>query len=89
MSKAGIENGIVVDIGGTSSDAGYLQGGFPKEASTKVKVGGVNTNFQMPDVICKGLGGGSRIRYKEEKGQIVSYLFLVIANNTEIIVNKY
>ncbi|XP_071787711.1 uncharacterized protein [Asterias amurensis] len=69
---SGIENGIVVDIGGTSSDAGYLQGGFPKEASTKVKVGGVNTNFQMPDIICEGLGGGSCIRYKEEKGQIIS-----------------
>ncbi|XP_038073477.1 uncharacterized protein LOC119741694 [Patiria miniata] len=69
---SGVGDGIVVDIGGTSSDVGFLQGGFPKEASTKVKVGGVNTNFQMPDVVCKGLGGGSLVRFSEADGQITS-----------------
>ncbi|XP_022083172.1 uncharacterized protein LOC110975213 [Acanthaster planci] len=71
-SLSGVRDGIVIDIGGTSSDVGFLQGGFPKEASTKVKVGGVSTNFQMPDVVCKGLGGGSRIQFSLESGQITS-----------------
>eukprot|EP00794_Sanderia_malayensis_P007001 gene7000-7786_t len=58
---SGVKDAIIVDIGGTSTDVGVLRKGFPKEASTRVKVGGVNTNFRMPDVHCIGLGGGSII----------------------------
>ncbi|XP_064601180.1 LOW QUALITY PROTEIN: uncharacterized protein LOC135467341 [Liolophura sinensis] len=50
---------IVVDIGGTTTDVGALQNGFPREASSQIKVGGVRTNFRMPDVFSIGLGGGS------------------------------
>ncbi len=52
----------VVDIGGTTSDVGMLQHGFPREASTAVEIGGVRTNFRMPDVCSYGLGGGSLVR---------------------------
>ncbi len=52
---------IVVDIGGTTSDVGVLQKGFPRAAGTAVDVGGVRTNFRMPDVYSIGLGGGTRI----------------------------
>lgn len=52
---------IVVDIGGTTSDVGVLQKGFPRAAGTAVEVGGVRTNFRMPDVYSIGLGGGTRI----------------------------
>ena len=48
----------VVDIGGTTSDVGMLQHGFPREASIAVEIGGVRTNFRMPDVLSFGLGGG-------------------------------
>lgn len=30
----GLQNAIVVDIGGTTTDVGVLRGGFPREAST-------------------------------------------------------
>ena len=50
---------IVVDVGGTTSDVGALVKGFPRPASTTVDVGGVRTNFRMPDVFAIGLGGGS------------------------------
>jgi N-methylhydantoinase A/oxoprolinase/acetone carboxylase beta subunit len=50
---------IVVDVGGTTTDVGALQHGFPREASVEVEVGGVRTNFRMPDVLSVGLGGGS------------------------------
>src|SRR5204862_571936 len=49
----------VVDIGGTTSDVGVLQCGFPREAAVAVDIGGVRTNFRMPDVLSIGLGGGS------------------------------
>jgi N-methylhydantoinase A/oxoprolinase/acetone carboxylase beta subunit len=55
----GLEDAIVVDIGGTTSDIGVLRGGFPRESNMVVEVGGVRTNFRMPDVMAIGLGGGS------------------------------
>lgn len=54
-------NGIVIDIGGTSTDVGALINGFPREASIAVEVGGVRTNFRMPDVMSVAIGGGSVI----------------------------
>jgi N-methylhydantoinase A/oxoprolinase/acetone carboxylase beta subunit len=56
---SGLTDAIVVDIGGTTSDVGALTNGFPREASIVVEVGGVRTNFRMPDVYSFGLGGGS------------------------------
>ena len=57
-----VKEAIVVDIGGTTSDVGMLVHGFPREASIAVKVGGVRTNFRMPDVHSFGLGGGSLVK---------------------------
>ena len=53
---------MVVDIGGTTSDVGMLLHGFPREAAVAVDIGGVRTNFRMPDVLALGLGGGSIVR---------------------------
>ncbi|MDQ0341168.1 N-methylhydantoinase A/oxoprolinase/acetone carboxylase beta subunit [Caldalkalibacillus uzonensis] len=59
---------IVVDIGGTSTDVGIMVKGFPRQSSIAVEVGGVLTNFRMPDLISIGVGGGSIVR--EENGEI-------------------
>jgi N-methylhydantoinase A/oxoprolinase/acetone carboxylase beta subunit len=59
---SGVETCAVVDVGGTTSDIGVLQHGFPREATTEVSVAGIRTNFRMPDVLSLGLGGGSRVR---------------------------
>ncbi len=56
---SGEPEAIVLDIGGTTTDVGLLHKGFPRQASTTVDVGGVRTNFRMPDVFSLGLGGGS------------------------------
>ncbi len=56
-----VDNAIVVDVGGTTADIGMLIEGFPRESSVAVDVGGVLTNFRMPDVLSFGLGGGTRI----------------------------
>jgi N-methylhydantoinase A/oxoprolinase/acetone carboxylase beta subunit len=39
-----------------------LHHGFPRDASIAVEIGGVRTNFRMPDVFSFGLGGGSLVR---------------------------
>lgn len=57
----GLDNAIVVDIGGTTSDIGILQDGFPRESNIVIGVGGVRTNFRMPDILALGLGGGSLV----------------------------
>jgi len=58
---SGVSDAIVVDIGGTTTDVGSLQKGFPRQATVAVEVGGVRTNFRMPDVFSIGLGGGSLV----------------------------
>jgi N-methylhydantoinase A/oxoprolinase/acetone carboxylase beta subunit len=58
---SGLEDGVVVDVGGTTSDIGYLKAGFPREANNAVEVGGVRTLFRMPDLLSIGLGGGTEI----------------------------
>jgi N-methylhydantoinase A/oxoprolinase/acetone carboxylase beta subunit len=59
---SGLKDAMVVDVGGTTSDVGALTHGFPREASVAVDIGGVRTNFRMPDVYSFGLGGGSLVR---------------------------
>ena len=63
---SGIDSALVADIGGTTTDIGMLVNGFPRESSVMVDVGGVRTNFRMPDVLAVGLGGGSRVHAGEE-----------------------
>lgn len=63
---SGVQDAIVIDIGGTTTDVGVLKEGFPRQSSARVKIGGVNTNFRMPDVLSVGLGGGSRVEQLEQ-----------------------
>lgn len=58
-------NAIVVDIGGTTTDIGVLSNSFPRQTSLAVEVGGVRTNYRMPDIYSVGFGGGTRIHHKE------------------------
>ncbi len=57
----GLKEAVVIDIGGTTSDVGFLLHGFPRETSDANDIGGVRTNFSMPDVLSIGLGGGSEV----------------------------
>ncbi len=56
---SGVADGIVVDVGGTSTDVGALVKGFPREAAVAVQLAGVRTNFRMPDMVSIPLGGGT------------------------------
>lgn len=59
---SGLRDAIVIDVGGTTTDVGVLQHGFPRVAALAVDIGGVRTNFRMPDTHSFGLGGGSLVR---------------------------
>ncbi|HAT37362.1 MAG TPA: hydantoinase [Gemmatimonadetes bacterium] len=56
-----LDDAMVVDVGGTTTDIGHLKAGFPREANRTVEVGGVRTLFRMPDLLSLGLGGGSLV----------------------------
>jgi N-methylhydantoinase A/oxoprolinase/acetone carboxylase beta subunit len=59
---ANLSDALVIDVGGTSTDVGILVDGFPRESMHAVEVGGVRTNFRMPDLVSIGMGGGTIVR---------------------------
>ncbi|PYD02242.1 hydantoinase/oxoprolinase family protein [Microbacterium esteraromaticum] len=59
---SGATDALVVDIGGTTTDIGVLVDGFPRQSAHAVEIGGIRTNFRMPDVLSVGLGGGTIVR---------------------------
>jgi N-methylhydantoinase A/oxoprolinase/acetone carboxylase beta subunit len=62
-----VENGIVIDVGGTTSDGGMLVNYFPRESTQPAQIGGVLTNFRMPDVVSVGIGGGTIVRFNHNQ----------------------
>ena len=61
---SGVTDGIVVDIGGTSTDVGALAKGFPRESAVAVHLAGVRTNLRSPDIVSIALGGGTVVKEK-------------------------
>src|SRR5471032_193522 len=67
---SGLKDAMVIDVGGTTTDVGQLKNGFPREANSVVKVGGMRTLFRMPDLLSIGLGGGSHVQLASDKGPL-------------------
>jgi N-methylhydantoinase A/oxoprolinase/acetone carboxylase beta subunit len=67
---SGLADAMVIDVGGTTTDVGQLKNGFPREANSVVRVGGVRTLFRMPDLLSIGLGGGSHVQLASEQGPL-------------------
>ena len=65
---AGLADALVIDVGGTSTDVGILVNGFPRVSTAAVEVGGVRTNFRMPDLISMGLGGRTVVHNPAQGG---------------------
>lgn len=59
---SGRKDGLVVDVGGTTTDIGVLVNGFPRQSSLAVDIGGIRTNFRMPDILSVAIGGGTIVR---------------------------
>ena len=67
--KPGSASAIVVDIGGTTTDVGFLlPSGFPRQASSYNSIAGVNVNYSLPQLHSISLGGGSIV--KASNGQV-------------------
>ncbi|WP_374944393.1 hydantoinase/oxoprolinase family protein, partial [Sphingomonas sp.] len=66
----GLDEAVVADIGGTTTDVGFLSRGFPRETAMPKLIGGVRTNFRMPDILSIGLGGGSVVRAGESECEV-------------------
>jgi N-methylhydantoinase A/oxoprolinase/acetone carboxylase beta subunit len=60
--SAAVIDAIVADIGGANTTVGRLAHGFPWESLPPNTVGGVDTNFRLPDVLSLPIGGGSIVR---------------------------
>jgi N-methylhydantoinase A/oxoprolinase/acetone carboxylase beta subunit len=63
---AALENAVIVDIGGTSTDIGIIKNRFPRQSIDNCSIGSVALNFPMPDVISIALGGGSHVCLKSQ-----------------------
>src|SRR3712207_7281628 len=61
LFRSRLDDAMVCDVGGTTTDIGSLVHGFPREANNVVQVGGVRTLFRMPDLLSLGLGGGTMV----------------------------
>lgn len=59
-----VQTALVADIGGTSTDVTFLKNGYPRPSSAYIRIGGVRTNFRMPDTYCIGMGGGSLVAFE-------------------------
>ncbi len=59
---SGLQDFIMSDIGGTTTDVGILAGGKPKVAEQGADVGGWRTMVQAIDVRTIGLGGDSHVQ---------------------------
>jgi N-methylhydantoinase A/oxoprolinase/acetone carboxylase beta subunit len=61
----GLDDAIVVDMGGTTTDTAILSGGSVKICETGSDVGGQRTHIKALDIRTTGLGGDSLITWKE------------------------
>ena len=68
---SGCRNAIVIDIGGTSTDIGVVENGFPRYAIEGGTVARIPLNFMLPDIHVLPYGGGSVIRSEQGIEQIM------------------
>lgn len=69
LALTGRKEGIVLDMGGTTTDIAHVSDGTVKIKKEGAKVGGWFTRVQAAEMCTFGLGGDSRI-YLDEKGRL-------------------
>ena len=57
----GLNDAVVVDVGGTTTDIGILRGGRPRLDPEGAMIGGWRTRVKAADIATSGIGGDSRI----------------------------
>ncbi|MBM4237598.1 MAG: hydantoinase/oxoprolinase family protein, partial [Euryarchaeota archaeon] len=56
-----MEDAVVIDVGGTTTDIGLLRKGKPRLSSAGATVGGWKTRVRAADIATSGIGGDSRV----------------------------
>ncbi len=67
---ANCTDGIVVDVGGTSTDIGIIQNGLPLYSLNGGVIADIPCQLVTPDVVALAMGGGSIIRYASDAYKI-------------------
>lgn len=57
----GLDDAVVIDVGGTTTDIGILRGGSPRLDPEGAMIGGWRTRVKAADIATSGVGGDSRI----------------------------
>jgi len=65
---SGIENAIIADMGGTTTDIAVVTGGKPELSSDGVRIGDWRPMVEAVRVISIGLGGDSEVRFSGQQG---------------------
>ncbi len=68
---ASARDGLVVDMGGTTTDMAMLKDGMPVLSSRGALVGGWQTHVEAIEIRTIGLGGDSHVQMELEKGVVV------------------
>ncbi len=63
---ANIDDGVIIDMGGTTTDLALLQDGSPKINPEGAEVGGWHTRVKAADITTIGLGGDSLVEVSPE-----------------------
>lgn len=67
---SGLQNGIVIDVGGTTTDIGVIEDGFPRESNATAEIDGIKANFRLPDIVSVPIGGGSLV-HDNDTGMVI------------------
>ncbi|MDR1710479.1 MAG: hydantoinase/oxoprolinase family protein [Propionibacteriaceae bacterium] len=59
---SGLDDALVIDVGGTTADMGLLVDGFPKQRVRGTEVAGIPTNFPTPQISSFAFGGGTLVK---------------------------
>ncbi|MDF3934539.1 hydantoinase/oxoprolinase family protein [Pseudomonas citronellolis] len=63
---SGVEDALVVDVGGTTTDVGVLLRGLPRQSANPQELGGVRCSLRRPDGLSVALGGGTLVHLEGE-----------------------
>lgn len=67
---SGVDNGVVIDMGGTTTDIAILRAGEPEIIQDGASIGGWRTSVRAADIRTAGIGGDSRVLLNENRIEI-------------------
>ncbi len=66
LTLTGRSDGLVIDVGGTTTDIAHVEGGLPRIKEAGAVVGGLATQVEAIDIRTMGLGGDSLLKFRTD-----------------------